>query len=147
MVNPLVIGAFFSGLAGAISKYKEGKQSAEADRYRVSLAEENAKRADFLHLEREERAKREGILDAGLFQMKAEMSGLSGVSADLWIGQRYRDVHRDVYRERISRQQTVSRFLKEANWHQNNADASEVNKWWGMGATAITTAAKMYKAS
>ncbi|ADR52426.1 hypothetical protein CKC_03385 [Candidatus Liberibacter solanacearum CLso-ZC1] len=74
---------FTAGVTTAISQYKEGTQRAEADRYRSSLAEENVKRAGFLHLERMERAKREGILEAGLFRMKSEMSGLSGVSADI----------------------------------------------------------------
>ncbi|MBY7649990.1 MAG: hypothetical protein C4617_05880 [Candidatus Liberibacter europaeus] len=121
------------------------KESGGADRYRASLAQENAKRADFLHLEREERARKEGILDAGLFRMRSELSGLSGVSADMWIGQRFMDVNKDINRERVSRQQTVNRFLKESRWHRDNADTADINKLLGVGSTALSGSMELYK--
>lgn len=40
------------------------------------------------------------------------------------------DVYKDINRERVSRQQTVSRFLTEYNWYQKNTDAADANKWW-----------------
>ncbi|KGB27530.1 hypothetical protein GS16_00325 [Candidatus Liberibacter solanacearum] len=145
MVNPLVIGAFFSGLAGAISKYKEGKQSAEADRYRVSLAEENARRADILHAERSERLRKEGLLDAGLFQMKVEMSGLSGVSADMWIGQRFADTEREVEKAQSTRSSTVQRFLKEQQWLKQNATNSKVSGIVSSAGHGLTLAKDLFK--
>lgn len=120
---------------------KEGQQSAKADRYRASLADENAQRAELLALEREERARKEGMLDAGLFRMKAEMSGLSGVSREIWVGQRYMDVYKDIVRERVTRSQTVGRFLKEANWHRSNADSAESSALWSTIGIGISTAA------
>ncbi|QOI69849.1 hypothetical protein PPA191_gp08 [Liberibacter phage P-PA19-1] len=134
-----------SGALGLYAKYREDQKAKELEGYRASLAEENAKRSDILHLERMERANKEGILDAGLFKMKAEMSGLSGASADLWIGQRYMDVYKDVNRERVSRQRTVSRFLKEAKWHREGEDNAKTNIWMGIGSEVINTATKLNK--
>lgn len=140
----LALGKFVTNV---VSDMSTANANAKSNRYRASLAEENARRADILHAERSERLRKEGFLDAGLFQMKAEMSGLSGASLDMWVGQRYHDAYKDVVNARTTREQTVSRFLKEANWHKKNADASEVNKWWGIRATGLTTAVEMYKAS
>lgn len=149
-MEPITIGLGFitaaAGIAKGISKYKEGQSSANADRYRASLAQENAQRADILGIEREFRAKNEGILDAGRYRMQATQSGLSGVSKDLWVGQRYMDVYRDVSNARVTRHQTVSRFLKESDWLQQNADAVESSFLWSVFGTALETAANIYKA-
>lgn len=137
----LIGGKILGGVFKGISAYQEGQASAESDLYRASLADENAQRADILGLEREERARREGLLDAGLFRMKAEMSGLSGVSAEMWVGQRFLDYHRDIDRARVSRTQTVDRFLKEAKWLRKNATASESSALWSAVGTGISTIA------
>ncbi|CAL9916735.1 hypothetical protein LSO9J_340002 [Candidatus Liberibacter solanacearum] len=106
----LAIGKFIASVGSDIST---AKATAKGNQYRASLAEENARRADILHAERSERLRKEGLLDAGLFQMKMEMSGLSGVSADLWIGQRFADTEREVEKAQSTRSSTVQRFLKE----------------------------------
>lgn len=78
--------------------------------------------------------------------MQATQSGLSGVSKDLWVGQRYMDVYRDITNARLTRHQTVSRFLKEAGWHQQNADDAESSALWSNVGTAVDTAANIFKA-
>ncbi|WP_152414445.1 hypothetical protein [Candidatus Liberibacter americanus] len=96
-----------------------------------------------LYLHREEQARKEGILDAGAFHMGAALSGLSGASLSMWVGQRYLDSYRNVINARTSREQTVSRFMKEANWHRENKQATEHSTEWSKAATLLTGLSSM----
>ncbi|KJZ80677.1 hypothetical protein DJ66_1176 [Candidatus Liberibacter solanacearum] len=138
-----LIGGVASLGLSLLAKSGEGKAQAKDYEYRASLAEENAKRADVLYLEREEQARREGLFDAGLFRMKAEMSGLSGASLDMWVGQRYHDAYKGVVNARTTREQTVSRFMKEAGWHRDNKGATDSSTFWSKAAIGLSGATKV----
>lgn len=47
-MDPITLLFLGSDILKGYSKYKEGEASAKADRYRASLARENAQRADIL---------------------------------------------------------------------------------------------------
>ncbi|CAL9916354.1 conserved hypothetical protein [Candidatus Liberibacter solanacearum] len=156
--NKIATGLIALGVAGTaasfLSKSGEGKASGETHAYRASLAEENAKRADVLYLEREEQARREGILDAGAFHIRAQSSGLSGASLDMWVGQRYRDAYKSVVNARNTREQTVDRFIKEAGWNRGNKRATDSSTNWSKAAIGLAGLAsagygayKLYKNS
>ncbi|CAL9917135.1 conserved hypothetical protein [Candidatus Liberibacter solanacearum] len=138
----LAIGKFIASVGSDIST---AKATAKGNQYRASLAEENARRADILHAERSERLRKEGLLDAGLFQMKMEMSGLSGVSADLWIGQRFADTEREVEKAQSTRSSTVQRFLKEQRWLKQNATNSNVSGIISSAGHGLTLAKDLWK--
>ncbi|MDI1494430.1 MAG: hypothetical protein PUN43_04230 [Candidatus Liberibacter asiaticus] len=104
--------------------------------YRSLLAEENALRADVLYLDREDQARREGIMDTGVFRMKAVLSGVSGASLDLLVGQNTRNAYKGINAARTARELTVARFAKEAGWHRANKEAVENNRWASVAAIA-----------
>ncbi|MFT4325445.1 MAG: hypothetical protein AB3P25_03550 [Candidatus Liberibacter psyllaurous] len=138
----LALGKFVTNV---VSDMSTANANAKSNRYRASLAEENARRADILHAERSERLRKEGLLDAGLFQMKVEMSGLSGVSADMWIGQRFADTEREVEKAQSTRSSTVQRFLKEQQWLKQNATNSKVSGIVSSGGHGLTLAKDLFK--
>ncbi|ONI60210.1 hypothetical protein AYO25_01280 [Candidatus Liberibacter solanacearum] len=139
--NPIETALIATGVAGTaasfLSKSGEGKASGEMHDYRASLAEENAQRADILYLEREEQARRAGTIDASAFHMNAVLSGLSGASRDMLVGQHYRDAYKSVVNARTTREQTVNRFMKEAGWHRGNRRATDSSTNWSKAAIGL----------
>lgn len=132
----------------AYASYKKGNAAIESDEYRADLATENAMRADLLYLDREVQARREGMIDASAFSIRAKLSGLSGASLSMWVGQRYMDNYKSVVNARTTREQTVNRFMKEAKWHRGNQASSRTNRNLEMaaaGATALGGIAKGLK--
>lgn len=132
-----------SGLFSIYSSYKSSQATTKAERYRASLAHENAQRADILHLERAERARREGRLASSLFRMQVLQSGLSGASADMWIGQRTIAARLQEGSHLSDRDKTVSRFLKEEEWHKESEAGARSSFIWSALGTAAATGAKL----
>ncbi|QTP63877.1 hypothetical protein HUT03_02100 [Candidatus Liberibacter africanus] len=138
----LSVAKFVTGVSSDLST---AKSTAQGHKYRASLAEENARRGSILHLERAEKLKKEGLLDVGLFMMRMDASGLSGVSAEMWNRQRQGDTLKEIETAQSTRSSVVQRFLREQQWSRQNATNSASSGKVSAFGRALTLGSDLWK--